>query len=158
MINLFIRQPFTESSNDERIIVQSVLDLIKKIVLENGNINVITDFEAQTSDSFIIRFEQLTRKKFTPQEFRKYRLSLLDTADAIIHIRTGLSESSSFEIAYNIFKGKKAPILFCVWKNSPIKTTLLKDLDDLCDANYIEFSDFSDLESTIIDFLAKISS
>ncbi len=101
------------------------------------------------------RFEELTGQAFSPAAFRNYRLSLLDKTDAIIHIRTSLSESSAFEVAYNIFKGRKAPMFFCVWEKAPLKTTLLRDLEDLCPATYVNFAQAADLRTPISRFLGQ---
>jgi len=58
-------------------------------------------------------------------------LDLLDRADLMIVIRTGLSESTAFEVAYNIFGSKGVPVFFAIWDQATIKTTLLRDLDEL---------------------------
>ena len=47
----------------------------------------------------------------------------------MIILRTSLSESTVFEVAYNILKGPNIPIFFAIDSSAPIKTTLLKDLD-----------------------------
>jgi carbamoyl-phosphate synthase large subunit len=80
---------------------------------------------------------------------------LLAQADAFINIRVGMSESSAFELSYHIFKGSCAPVLFLVWKHSPIKTTLLRELDDLCDITYLEFEQADELRPGIADFIRR---
>jgi carbamoyl-phosphate synthase large subunit len=60
----------------------------------------LTGRHAESSTTFRTSFEAGTGQPFTPQNFRGYRLALLDQADALINIRVGLSESSAFEIAY----------------------------------------------------------
>ena len=63
-------------------------------------------------------------QEFSAKNFRKYRLELLNKADLMIIIRTSLSESSAFELAYNIYEGRKSPVFFAIHESAPIKTTL----------------------------------
>jgi carbamoyl-phosphate synthase large subunit len=72
----------------------------------------------------------------------------------MIVIRTGLSESGAFEVAYNIFGGKRVPIFFAVWDQAPIKTTLLRDLDELVPVRYVTFSSPEELRQPLLDFLS----
>lgn len=52
------------------------------------------------------------------------------------------SESGgAFEVAYGIYGGRRIPMLFAVWDEAAIKTTLLRDLDDLAKVRYVRFSD-----------------
>ena len=51
-------------------------------------------------------------------------IRLLNQADVMVVIRTGLSESGAFELAYNIFGGRRVPVFFAIWKNTPLETTL----------------------------------
>lgn len=152
-MKVFIRQPFTESSEAERRIIQSVIDVITGLQEEIPFV-ILTDTEAQTGESFRVRFEELTGQRFTAPIFRRWRLSLLAEADAMVIIRTGLSESSAFEVAYNIYGGRRVPMLFCVWEHSPIKTTLLSELVDLCPANYVTFGAAAELKWPLREFLA----
>lgn len=69
--------------------------------------------------SFKEFFEQDQGMKFMPSRFRRYRLQLIDHADAFIVLRTGLSESGAFELAYNIFSGRKAPIFLLFGSKLP---------------------------------------
>ena len=71
----------------------------------------------------------------------------------MIVIRTGLSESGAFEIAYNIFGGRQVPIFFAVWEQAPIKTTLLRELEDLVDVRYVTFDRPEDLRVPLMQFL-----
>ncbi len=157
-IRLFIRQPFTESGNTEKLIVQQVLNLLQDL---NGNpycLKVMTGLAAQSQDTFRCTFESTTGLEFTPQNFRTVRLKLLEQADAMIVVRTSLSESGAFEIAYNIFGGTKVPIFFAVWQASPIKTTMLRDLEDLCTVKYITFENPNEIKKPLIDFIASVYS
>jgi carbamoyl-phosphate synthase large subunit len=157
-IRLFVRQSFTESGNTEKLIVQQVLNLLQSL---NGNpyyLEITTGLAAQSQDTFRCNFESTTGLKFTPQNFRIVRLKLLEQADAMIIVRTGLSESGAFEIAYNVFAGKKVPMFFAVWQPSPIKTTMLRDLEDLCTVKYVIFENPNELKKPLSDFIDLVDS
>ena len=42
------------------------------------------------------------------------RRALVDLCSFLI--RTGLTESGAFELAYNIFGGKRVPVFFAIWR------------------------------------------
>jgi hypothetical protein len=73
----------------------------------------------------------------------------------MVNIRVGLSESSAFELAYHIFGGRRTPVLFLVWKQAPIKTTLLRELHTLCDVTYLEFDAAEDLIEGLKNFFTS---
>ena len=155
-LKLFIRQPFTESNETEQELVSQVLQVIDGFNGYPSRFHYLTGRHAESSTTFRTSFEVGTGQPFTPQNFRGYRLALLDQADALINIRVGLSESSAFEIAYHIFNGKRSPMLFLVWKRAPIKTTLLRDLQDLCDVHYLEFEQAGELADGIGEFFQRL--
>jgi carbamoyl-phosphate synthase large subunit len=47
-------------------------------------------------------------------------------------------------------------MLFLVWKRAPIKTTLLRDLQDLCDVHYLEFEQASEVADGIGEFFQRL--
>ena len=147
-VRVFVRQPFTESGDLEKLIIQGVLD-----VLGSLHADVLTGLEAQSQETFRQSFERNTGLPFTPQNFRLVRLSMLAAADAMIVIRTSLSESGAFEAAYNVFGGRQVPMFFAVWKNAPIKTTLLRELDEFCEAEYVTFEHPEELREPLTRFL-----
>jgi carbamoyl-phosphate synthase large subunit len=151
-IRLFIRQPFTETSEKEAVIIQGVLDVLQQIDGTPYEFQFLTSHQAQNSGTFRLVFERETGQKFTPKNFRRNRLALIDQADAIIVIRTGLSESTAFEVAYNIFGGPGVPIFFAIWDQAPIKTTLLRDLNEIVPVRYIIFSSPEELTESLVDF------
>ena len=153
-INIFIRQPFTQSSKEDCERIQDVMDVLSGLK-QDLPLNFLMPLKAQSQDSFKQFFEQNQKKEFTPKNFRDYRLNLIDQADAFVIIRTALSESGAFELAYNIFKANKAPVFFAIWEKTPIKTTLLRDLDDLCDVIYKTFSQATDLKASLQEFFHK---
>ncbi|WP_426178155.1 hypothetical protein [Massilia sp. TWR1-2-2] len=116
----------------------------------------LTGIVAESAATFKKSFERQYERPFTPKAFRDQRLRLLDQADAVVNIRVGMSESSAFELAYHIFEGRRTPLLFLVWKHAPIKTTLLRELDDLVDVTYIEFEHAAELRAGIHAFFNAI--
>src|SRR5262249_8396932 len=94
---------------------------------------------------------------FTPTNFRRYRLGQLRRADAFLYIRTAMSESGAFEISYNVFAEPRAPMFFAVWKQAPIKTTLLRELEEVCDVTYREFEHPEELRADLERFFMRVS-
>jgi carbamoylphosphate synthase large subunit len=141
-IKIFVRQPLTQTGEREARVVQAALDGIGSLVGDRRYaLEFLTGTKAHDSDSFRDAFASEAGAAFAPRRFRDTRLALLSRADVMLVLRTGLSESGAFEIAYNIFGGRRIPILFAVWDEAEIKTTLLRDLDDLAKVRYVRFSD-----------------
>ncbi|WP_434051201.1 MAG: glutamine-hydrolyzing carbamoyl-phosphate synthase small subunit [Roseibium sp.] len=153
LLNILVRQPLTQSSELEASVISQCLSEIKRIDGHFANISLLGSSEAQSNESFRETFEQNIGAPFTPRNFRNYRLSLMRNADAFINIRTAMSESTAFEVAYNIFGGENVPMLFAVWRNAPIKTTLIRDLEDLGHVTYVEFDKPRDLRRPLWTFL-----
>lgn len=156
-LNVFVRQPFTESNNEEaKETLQEAMDQLEKL-REPFSLNFLTPLQAQSSSSFKDFFQREEKMDFTPINFRRYRLKRLDQADAFVVLRKGLSESTSFEIAYNIFKGPKAPLFFAIWRQTPIRTTLLQELEELCEVEYITFDSAAELGPPLTQFFSRIT-
>lgn len=151
-LRLFVRQSFTECGPEEAQIVQGVLDLLQELNGRPYALESLTGLHAESQGSFRLAFAQASGRAFTPHNFRCHRFALLDRADAMIVVRTGLSESSAVEIAYNIFKGRQAPIFFAVWRQAPIKTTLLRELDELATVRYLDFDHPRELRGPLLEF------
>ncbi len=156
-INILVRQPLTQSSEQEASIVRECLREIEQIDGHFARFNFLGGTAAQSNASFRENFEKQIGAPFNPRNFRRYRLSLMRNADAFINIRTAMSESTVFEIAFNIFAGENIPMLFAVWRHSPIKTTLIRDLQDLGDVTYVEFDRPRDLRRPLWQFLERIA-
>ena len=154
-LSLFIRQPFTESDANQQQMIGEILNLIDSANGLPYPFDYLTGIEAESAETFKRSFERAQRKPFTPKNFRTHRLQLLDRADVLINIRVGMSESSAFELAYHIFEGRRTPILFLVWTQAPIKTTLIRELDDLVDVTYIEFDRVEQLREGIHRFFSS---
>jgi carbamoyl-phosphate synthase large subunit len=151
-IRLFVRQPLTETNGRESAVIQGVLDLLRQINGSPYELQLLTGQQAQSGNTFRRQFERETGQKFTPRNFRRVRLELLDQADVMLVIRTGLSESGAFEVAYNIFGGQGLPIFFAVWEEAPIRTTLLRDLNELAPVRYVTFRNPDELKQPLLDF------
>jgi carbamoyl-phosphate synthase large subunit len=136
-INLFIRQGFTESNLDNKKALQTALTQLANYTTRDKNFNLLTGNQAESKDTFKQNFTLQHMQEFTPNNFRNYRLNTLQKADAMIIFRTGLSESTVFEVAYNIFKGNNIPIFYAIQPGSEIKTTLLRELDGYCNSKVI---------------------
>jgi carbamoyl-phosphate synthase large subunit len=156
-IRVFVRQPFTESGNREREIVQGALDVLRRLDGRPYGLSVPTGFDAQSQETFRQAYERDCGRPFTPQNFRTTRLGFLDGADAMFIVRTSLSESGSFEVAYNIFGGRRVPMFFAVWEEAPIRTTLLRDLEEIADATYVTFRHPNELEQPLAVFLEEVA-
>jgi carbamoyl-phosphate synthase large subunit len=153
-LKLFIRQPFTESDATQQRMIADILTLIDTANGIPYPFKYLTGTEAESADTFRASFERQYNQPFTPKNFRRHRLALLEQADVMINIRVGMSESSAFELAYHVFKGRRTPVLFLVWKGAPIKTTLLRELDDMVDVTYIEFDEVEELRGAIHRFFS----
>ena len=68
-----------------------------------------------------------------------------------------MSESGAFEVSYNVFAEPRAPMFFAVWKYAPIKTTLLRELEEVCDVTYREFEDPEELRSDLHRFFCRVA-
>ncbi|MBW8831795.1 MAG: hypothetical protein JF606_20715 [Burkholderiales bacterium] len=157
-LRLFVRQPLTESGESQQALIAAVLERINAHDGAPHSFRYLTGQKAESADTFRQSFESETGLAFEPRAFRTYRLNLLAQADAFINIRVGMSESSAFELSYHVFRGACTPVLFLVWKHSPIKTTLLKDLGNLCDVTYLEFEHADDLCEGIGKFFLRCRS
>lgn len=156
-LKLFIRQSFTGASPVEVSVIQSVLDTLVELNGKPHELELLTGKEALGFYNFQDAFEQATGITFTPSSFRDYRLSLLSQADGMIYIRTGLSESGAFEVAYNVYYGKRAPLLFLIWDKTPIKTTLLRELDYLLPCTYMTFLQQEEVIQPLLTYFDELA-
>lgn len=157
-IKVFLRQSFTESDEKQQVLIQKIIDKVAGYKSEHSEVSIVNGSKAHNKDTFKQSFESNSGLAFTPANFRKVRLDLLSKSDLFIIVRTSMSESSAFEVAYNIFKAKNIPMLFLISESAPIKTTLIRELHDLSDATYFTFDKVDDnplLDKTIEEFIAK---
>jgi carbamoyl-phosphate synthase large subunit len=156
-LKLFIRQPLTQSGDESKKIVEGVLQIVDEIGRNGVRFEYLTGNTPLSDETFRENFEQSQGLVFNPVNFRRYRLGQLRRADAFLYVRTALSESGAFEVCYNVFAEPRAPMFFAVWKHAPIKTTLLRELDEVCDVTYREFEDPEELRSDLQQFLGRIA-
>jgi hypothetical protein len=152
-LRVFIRQPYAQTGGRERAVIQGVIDLLRELDGQPHRVQLLTGERAESNQTFRTRFELDTGRPFTPQNVRAARLGLLNQAEAMVVIRTGVTESGAFEVAYNIFGGRKAPIFFAIWKEVSFDTTLLRDLNELVPTRYVTFADPIELREPLLDFL-----
>ena len=156
-LKLFIRQPLTQSGDESKKIVEGVLQIVDEIGRNGMQFEYLTGNTPLSDETFRENFEQSQGLVFNPVNFRRYRLSQLRRADALLYIRTAMSESGAFEVCYNVFAEPRAPMFFAVWKHAPIKTTLLRDLGEVCDVTYREFEDPEELRADLELFFRRIT-
>lgn len=133
-IKLFVRQGFTESDENMKIKLQKAISSLANYHTQDKTFNLLTGNQAESKSTFKKNFELNEGIDFTPNNFRDHRISKLEKADAMIIFRTGLSESTVFEVAYNIFKGNNIPVFYAIEPGCEIKTTLLRELDGYCNS------------------------
>ncbi|HEV3088319.1 MAG TPA: hypothetical protein VGX96_13960, partial [Candidatus Elarobacter sp.] len=137
--------------------MQTALDGIGGLAADRRYaLDLLTGTKAHDNDSFREAFASDSGGAFAPRRFRETRLKLLSAADVMLVVRTGLSESGAFEVAYNIYGGRRIPMLFAVWDEAEIKTTLLRDLDDLAKVRYVRFSDPADIATAFAQFVDEV--
>ena len=134
---LFVRQGFTESGAGAQCKVQRVLDELAIHQTERKTFRLLTGTHAESRDTFQKTFERSSGQPFTPPSFRDHRTALLDQADAMVVLRTGMSESTSFEMAYHILSGTRTPMFCAIEPGCSFKTTLLRDLDGYKDVRVV---------------------
>lgn len=156
-IKVFVRQPLTQTGEREAQVIQAALDGIGGLVGDKRYaLEFLTGTKAHDNDTFRQAFASEAGAAFAPRRFRDTRLAMLARADVMLVVRTGLSESGAFEVAYNIFGGRRIPILFAVWDEAEIKTTLLRDLDDLAKVRYVRFSDPASVADAFARFVDEV--
>ena len=155
-IDILLRQPLTQSSEAEAELVAQCISEIERFDGHFARFHFLGGARAQCDASFRENFERSIGAPFTPRNFRTHRLSMIRNADAFINLRTAMSESTAFEVAYNLFSGAAIPMFFAVWRKAPIRTTLIRDLQDLGDVTYVEFDKPRELRRPLWAFLRRV--
>ena len=70
-------------------------------------------------------------------------------------IRNNFSESTAFELGYIYSKYPNLPIFFAINNNSPIKTTLLKDIHP--NVTYINYDNINDVKIRLYNWLDDVA-
>ncbi len=156
-LKLFVRQPLTQSGDESKEVVAAVLRIVADISREGRPIDFLTGSTPLSDRTFRETFEQSQGLPFTPVNFRRFRLSQLRRADAFLYVRTAMSESGAFEVCYNVFAEPRAPMFIAVWNKAPIKTTLLRELEEVCDVTYRSFDDPEELRPDLERFFRRVS-
>jgi len=156
-IKLLVRQSYTEAGLEEMRVIQSIIDQLNQLDGEVCHVDLIAGAKAYNKDNFKQAYEEETGNTFTANNFRRTRLGLIEKCDAIVVIRTGMSESTAFELCYNTYFSDSAPVFFAVMKGREIRTTLLQALDEIADVEYHYFSEPVSLKPALIKFLTKVA-
>jgi hypothetical protein len=131
------------------------VNLVCDPAIAGGPMSVLPYPHAHHAGTFRDAFTEESGQAFSPTAFRDWRLRLLDSAHAMLVVRTELSESGAYEVAYNVHGGPRVPIFFAVHRSCPITTTLLQDLAPLVDARYVEFTEARELADPMRAFLTS---
>jgi carbamoyl-phosphate synthase large subunit len=156
-LRLFIRQPLTQSGDESKAIVEGVLRIVEDIGRNGVRFEYLTGNTPLSDQTFRENFERSQGLPFNPTNFRRHRLDQLRRADAFLYVRTAMSESGAFEVSYNVFAEPRAPMFFAVWKHAPIKTTLLRELEEVCDVTYREFEHPDELRGDLQHFFHRLA-
>jgi carbamoyl-phosphate synthase large subunit len=156
-LKLFIRQPLTQSGEESKAVVEGVLRIVEDLNRNGIQFEYLTGNKPLSDQTFRESFEQTQGLAFNPTNFRRYRLNQLRRADAFLYVRTAMSESGAFEVSYNVFAEPRAPMFFAIWKHAPIKTTLLRELEEVCDVTYREFEDPEELRADLHVFFNRVA-
>ena len=150
-IRLFLRQPFTETtSKNDLIKIMSSLNNYTKYPLD-----ILPYKSVGESKDFNTVFEDTTHIKFTPENFRNFRLDNIRKSNSMLVIRNNMSESTAFELGYIYSKFPALPIFFAIDKKYPIKTTLLKDIHP--NIIYYTYSKPEDITADLYNWLDTIA-
>ncbi len=155
-LKIFVRQSFIEKDERKEKVIQGVLDILQNFKSDEFNIEFLNDIQTYNAETFKPAFEKSSGMEFSPKNVRKHMFSILDKADAMVVIRTGPSESTAFEIAYNIFKGNNIPTFVVIWDETPWKTTLFRELNELANITYYPFKDPQEIEQPLQTFFNDV--
>ena len=155
-LKIFVRQSFIEKDERKEKIIQGVLDILQSFKSDKFNVEFLNDIKTYNAESFKPAFEKSSGMEFSPKNVRKHMFSILDKADAMVVIRTGPSESTAFEIAYNIFKGNNIPTFVVIWDETPWKTTLFRELNELANITYYPFKNPQEIEQSLQTFFNDV--
>jgi hypothetical protein len=150
-IRLFVRQPFTETSSKNEILkIMGILNGYKKHSME-----ILPYNNPGESGDFKKIFETNTNIKFTPENFRNYRLDNIRKSNSMFIIRNNMSESTAFELGYIYSKYPNLPIFFAINNKTPIKTTLIQDLHP--NVQYCNYDNPDDITPKFYNWLDLIA-
>jgi hypothetical protein len=60
------------------------------------------------------------------------------------------------KISCYVFADPHTPMFFAVWKRAAIKTTVLRELEEVCDVTYREFQNREELREDLHDFFCRV--
>lgn len=128
-VRIFVTGGSTESTQQGRAVVREIVDILRSL------------------DAKIIA---------GPEAALPARLGMLHSADAMLVVRTGPSESAAFEIAYNMFGGPRVPMFFALWKHA-VAPAAMRELEQMGPAESATFGRGEELRSNLVAFLEHVA-
>ena len=149
-LKIFVRQAVTGESDKEVKIIQDASEILQNFKSGDFKLEFLTDLKAQNKNT------KRNSELDSPKNLRSHRLSLLNQSDAMIIIRTHVSESTVFELSQNIFNAKNVPIFIAIWDEAPLKGTLLRELHDIANVTYFTFKNPQELANPLQTFFSDV--
>ncbi|VAW81776.1 hypothetical protein MNBD_GAMMA13-832 [hydrothermal vent metagenome] len=156
-LKILIRQSYTEAGIEEMRVIQTIINQLKHMSSGELDIELIAGAKAYSKENFKQAYEEEAGIPFCPTNFRRTRFELINACDAIVVVRTGMSESSAFELCYNIYAANAVPVFFAVMEGREIRTTLLQELDEIADVEYHYFTEPKSLKPVLLSFLTRVA-
>ncbi len=153
-MKLLIKQNIGDANRDHLKVVSNVVAFLEKNI---AGLEFYPNSNPDESEDFQAAFQQQTGIVFTPANYRHYRLRLLSIVDAILFIHTSTNETDAYELSYNLSSSYPKPVFFAVWRGTPIKSPLLKELDLDYPVTYCQFSHPRELLEGFKAFLQNYS-
>jgi hypothetical protein len=151
-MKLLVKQNVGDINRDHLKIVGNVVTFLQNNIAGLEFLPLHLD---EDQDDYQLSFQQRTGIVFTPANYRHYRLRLLSVVDALLYIHTSANDSDAYELSYNLSAIHPKPVFFAVWRGAPIKSPLLKELDQDYPVTYCQFSHPKELLEGFKLFLQK---
>ncbi|QUM82187.1 hypothetical protein HWV01_18810 [Moritella sp. 5] len=136
-MKLLVKQDVGDIHKDHLKILDNVITFLQHNI--DGLEFLPFNLDAEQGD-YQQAFQRQTGIIFTPANYRHYRLRLLSVVDALLYIHTSSNDSDAYELSYNLSSIHPKPVFFAVWRGAPIKSPLLKELDQDYPVTYCQFS------------------
>ena len=149
-LKVFVRKAITGESDKEVKIIQGASEILQNFKSGDFKLEFLTDLKIQNKNA------KRNSELDSPKNLRSHRLSLLNQSDAMIIIRTHVSESTVFELSQNIFNAKNVPIFIAIWDEAPLKGTLLRELHDIANVTYFTFKNPQELAHPLQTFFSDV--
>ncbi|MDX2320755.1 MAG: hypothetical protein QNK26_09195 [Moritella sp.] len=136
-MKLLVKQDVGDIHKDHLKILDNVITFLQHNI---SDLEFLPFNLSEEQDDYKQAFQRQTGIIFTPANYRHYRLRLLSVVDALLYIHTSSNDSDAYELSYNLSSIHPKPVFFAVWRGAPIKSPLLKELDQDYPVTYCQFS------------------